>query len=154
MSYYSQFKVKDYDFRILFPNANEQAKLSTLMLLKCVIFSLLLTHHGFEKLINFNGMAATFPDPFGIGSEASLAIAIFGELVCSLGFVVGFLPRLVLIPMSIAMIVAILAAHGGDVFGEEEYAFLYLVVFILSWIAGAGRYSVDRFIGNKVKNIG
>ncbi len=56
--------------------------------------------------------------------------------------------------MSIAMIVAILAAHGGEVFGEGEYAFLYLVVFILSWIAGAGRYSVDRFIGDKVKNIG
>ena len=41
---------------LLFPNANEQAKLSTLMLLTRVIFGLLLAHYGFEKLINFNGM--------------------------------------------------------------------------------------------------
>lgn len=48
----------------LFPNANEQTKLLTLMLLTRVIFGLLLAHHGFEKLINFNGMAATLPRSF------------------------------------------------------------------------------------------
>ena len=35
----------------------------------------------------------------GIGSKLSLVLAIFGEMVCSMAFIFGFLYRLTMIPM-------------------------------------------------------
>lgn len=134
----------------LFPNKFDSNKTSFLLLVVRVVFGLFLAHHGLQKLMGFDAMASSFADPFGIGSEASLAMAIFGELVCSLGFVFGFLTRLALIPMIITMVVAIATAHGGSI-TEGELAFLYLVVFVLSWFAGPGKISVDALIGRKLK---
>ena len=38
-------------------------------------------------------------DPLGIGSQLSLVLAIFGEMVCSMAFIFGFLYRLAMLPM-------------------------------------------------------
>ena len=32
----------------------------------------------------------------------------------------------------------------------KELAFIYLVVFVLMYIAGPGKFSIDHFIGNKL----
>ncbi len=54
-----------------------------------MIFGGLLFSHGIAKWSNFDTMSTMFPDPLGIGSSASLSLAIFGEVICSLGFIVG-----------------------------------------------------------------
>ena len=50
-------------------------------------FGGLLFSHGIAKWSNFDTMSTMFPDPLGIGSSASLSLAIFGEVICSLGFI-------------------------------------------------------------------
>ena len=80
----------------------------------------------------------------------SLGLAIFGELVCSMAFIVGFLYRLAMIPMIFTMIVAFFVVHANDVFAVKELAFIYLVVFILMYIAGPGKFSIDHIIGNEL----
>lgn len=102
--------------------------------------------HGWQKLMQFDDLAQSFPDPLGIGSQASLILALFAELACPVGFIFGFLYRLALIPMITTMAVAFFAIHGADPFAVRELAFLYLVVFILLWITGPGRYSIDSLI--------
>lgn len=62
--------------------------------------------HGIAKWSNFDTMSTMFPDPLGIGSSASLSLAIFGEVICSLGFIVGAFYRLALIPMIFTMCIA------------------------------------------------
>ena len=47
------------------------------------------------------------------------------------------------------MIVAFTTVHGGSV-SNGELAFLYLVIFVLSWFAGAGKFSVDGIIRSKI----
>ena len=154
-------------YSFLFPTKSNTTKVSLLLLAVRIIFGILLTvwmttvhwkryggillmNHGIQKWSNFQEMSAVFPDPLGIGSPLSLGLAIFGELVCSMAFIIGFLYRLAMIPMIFTMIVAFFVVHANDVFAVKELAFIYLVVFILMYIAGPGKFSIDHIIGNEL----
>ena len=87
-----------------------------------------------------------FSRSFRNRSQLSLVLAIFGEMVCSMAFIFGFLYRLTMIPMIFTMCIAFFVVHGSDPFAVKELAFIYLVVFILLYIAGPGKFSLDHFI--------
>lgn len=133
---------------LLFPKV-EGTKTSLLLLASRLVFGLTFASHGLDKLQHFTETAAHFPAPFGMSGEVAVSLSIFGELICGLAFTFGFLTRLALLPMIFTMIVAFTTVHGGSVSGGE-LAFLYLVIFVLSWFAGAGKFSVDGFISSKL----
>ncbi len=108
-----------------------------------IAFCLAFMSHGWQKWLNFESLSTTFPDPLGVGSEASLVLALFAELLCPAAVIVGFLYRLALIPMLFTMGMAFFVIHGGDPFAARELAFLYFTVFFTLWLAGPGRVSVD-----------
>ncbi len=120
------------------------SKSSFLLLISRLVFGLLLMTHGWVKYTHFSEMSASFPDPFGIGSAPSLMLVIFAELFCSIAFIFGFLFRLSSIPLIINMGVAFFSTHGARL-AEGELAFIYLVIFILIYVAGPGKYSIDYF---------
>ena len=120
--------------------------ISLLLLALRLLFGGLLLSHGIQKWTNFESMSAAFPDPLGVGHSVSLGLAIFGELFCSIGFILGALYRLAMIPMIFTMGVAFFVIHGNDPFSLKELAFVYLVIFILMYIAGPGKFSLDRLI--------
>ena len=106
--------------------------------------------HGIVKWQNFNALSAAFPDPLGVGGGVSLALAIFGEVVCSAGFIAGLFYRLALIPMIFTMCVAFFAVHGGDPFAARELALAYLSVYVLMYAAGPGLYAADTLIARRL----
>lgn len=132
--------------RFLFPSKPDGVVMSWFLLSLRLVFGILLMTHGYQKLSNFETMSTTFPDPLGVGSSISLGLAIFAELICSLGFVLGAFYRLALIPMIFTMMVAFFVIHGGDSFAVKELAFVYLVVFLLMYVVGPGKYAFDRMI--------
>ena len=132
-------------YNFLFPTKPNTTKVSLFLLAVRIIFGILLMNHGIQKWSNFQELSTAFPDPIGLGSSISL-----GELVCSMGFIFGFLYRLAMIPMIFTMIVAFFVIHANDVFAVKELAFIYLVVFVLMYIAGPGKFSIDYFIGSKL----
>ena len=138
-------------YNLLFPTKPNTTKASLLLLAVRIIFGILLMNHGIQKWSNFQELSTAFPDPLGIGSPISLGLAIFGELVCSMAFIVGFLYRLAMIPMIFTMIVAFFIVHANDVFAVKEMAFIYLVVFIVMYIAGPGKFSSDHIIGYELQ---
>lgn len=133
-------------YNFLFPLRPDGKAYSLLLLAFRLLFGLLLMAHGMQKLMDYSALSSVFPDPFGIGSKISLILAIFAELICSIGFVLGAFYRLALIPMTFTMATAMFVIHGHDSFAIKELPFIYLAVFIIMYIAGAGRYSLDRFI--------
>lgn len=133
-------------YRFLFPSKPDDTAISLLLLALRILFGMLLLSHGIQKWTNYENMSATFPDPLGVGSSVSLGLAIFGELACSIGFIFGALYRLAMIPMIFTMCVAFFVVHGNDPFAAKELAFVYLVVFVLMYITGPGKFSLDRFI--------
>lgn len=141
-------------YKFLFPLKPDARAMSLLLLALRLLFGILLMAHGIQKGVNFGTASGSFPDPLGVGSPVSLGLAVFSELVCSLAFVFGFLYRLVLIPMIFTMGVAFFVIHGNDPFAVRELAFVYLVAFVLLYLAGPGRYAVDRFIAKAVAGSG
>ena len=76
-----------------------------------------------------------------------IIIPIITGIVClAVGVIIGFLYRLAMIPMIFTMGVAFFVIHGNDPFSLKELAFVYLVIFILMYIAGPGKFSLDRLI--------
>ena len=84
-----------------------------LLLLRLGAGSLMLSH-GYGKLTNFAAMSVKFSDPLGIGSTASLSLAVFAEFFCSLGLIVGLATRLATIPLLTTMLMAIFVIHAND----------------------------------------
>lgn len=119
---------------------------SGLLLAARVLFGILLLRHGLDKWQHFDTLAVSFPDPLGVGSRLSLFGALFAEVVCSVGFITGALYRLALIPMIFTMGVALFVIHRHDPFAVKEPALLYLALFLLMYVAGPGRFAVDRLI--------
>ena len=139
-------------YNFLFPSKPNDTAYSLLLLAFRILFGSLLMMHGIQKLTHFSEMSASFPDPLGVGSHVSLGLAIFGELFCSLGFILGVLYRLAMIPMIFTMCVAFFVIHGGDPFATKELAFVYLAVFVLMYIAGPGKFAFDRIIAVKLSD--
>ena len=104
--------------------------------------------HGIPKISRFFGEGPVkFADPFGLGPEASLGLAIFAEVGCSILVMIGFKTRWATVPLMITMLVAVFYAHANDPFGRKEPALLFFTLFLSLLISGGGRYSVDGRIG-------
>lgn len=138
-------------YRFLFPESNANKRTSLLILALRILFGLLLMSHGVQKWSQFDALSSTFPDPIGLGSQCSLVLAIFAELFCSMLFIVGFLYRAALLPMITTMSVAFFKIHGGSIVTGGELAFIYLTIFIILFITGSGRFSIDNFISQLTK---
>ena len=127
-------------YKFLFPSKPDGTAMSLLLLALRILFGVLLMSHGVQKWANFDAMSGSFPDPLGVGSQMSLMLA----------FIFGFLYRLAMIPMIFTMSMAFFVIHGNDPFSVKELAFIYLVVFVLMYIAGPGKYSIDHFIAKAI----
>lgn len=136
--------------RFLFPVKPDGTFISVILLIVRVVFGVMLMNHGIDKWANYQELSAVFPDPLGIGSPLSQGLAIFGELACSMAFIIGFLYRLAMIPMIFTMCVAFFIVHADDPFAVKELAFVYLVVFVLMYIVGPGKFAVDRWISKSL----
>jgi putative oxidoreductase len=99
--------------------------------------------HGLDKLLNFSKNMDAFPDPVGMGSTLSLTAAVFGEVLCAIALILGFLTRWAAAYLAVFMAAAFFLIHGKDAFAAKELAFLYMVAFIGLCFTGAGVYSAD-----------
>ncbi|NDV69306.1 DoxX family protein [Dysgonomonas sp. 25] len=135
--------------RFLFPKRTSDFNVSfALLLLRIVVGALFMTH-GWAKLTNFEATAAGF-EQMGTGGAIGAGLAVFAEFFCGIGIITGFLFRLALIPPIVTMSVAFFFVHGGSP-AEGELACVYLAVFVAMMFTGAGRFSVDRYIADRLK---
>jgi putative oxidoreductase len=115
-----------------------------LLVFRVVFGGLMLIQHGYSKLTGFSEKAAAFPDPIGVGSEVSLAMAVSAEFFCAALVVVGLATRIAAIPLIITMAVAAFYIHGADPLADKELALLYGTAFLTLFLSGPGRLSLDR----------
>ena len=124
---------------------------SVLLIARVVIAALMLVH-GLPKLVMlFSGEPIAFPGIMGMSPEISLLLAVFSEVVCSILILFGIGTRLAVLPLIATMLVAVFYFHLGDPFSSKEPGLLYLVVYVLLFITGSGKYSLDRLLLEKVR---
>lgn len=116
----------------------------SLLFLRVSFGATMLFSHGMPKLLKYNQMKNSFPDPLGIGNSASLILTIFAELLCPLFICLGVKVRITTLPIIITMLVAAFIIHAGDPFTKIEFPLLYAFAFIGILISGPGKYSLDK----------
>jgi putative oxidoreductase len=99
-------------------------------------------------MMNFSELSVSYPDVLGFGSYMTLMVTIFCEFCCSLFLIVGLLVRIMVIPMIVAMAVAFFDVHDA-ILSQGELSLIYLVVFVILYFLGPGRYSFDYLIDMK-----
>ena len=107
----------------------------------------LMIPHGFDKLVKFKEYSRDFMDFLGLGGMASLGLVVFAEFFCSIFLMMGLFTRATVIPLIVAMLVAVFKAHNGEVFGDGEHGMLFLVGYLAVLLLGPGKASVDGIMG-------
>lgn len=120
----------------------------SLLLIRLAAGGLMFTHGyaKFQKLINGN---FEFGDPIGVGSEVSLGLTVFSELLCAFLILIGIFTRLATIPLIITMLVAVFIVHSDHDFSKKELGLFFLINYLVIFLSGAGKYSLDRLILKK-----
>lgn len=113
-----------------------------LLIIRVFTSTMMLTHGGpkFMRLLDGN---LKFGDPIGIGSELSFILVVFAEFFCSILIIIGLGTRLATIPLIITMLVALLIAHASDPILDHTNILAYLAGYIVLFVTGSGKYSVD-----------
>ncbi len=106
--------------------------------------SALLLTHGIPKIERLFADDVKFADPFGLGPTVSLLLVVIAEVVAPIFIIIGYRTKLATIPPMITMIVALLTVHFNDPIGTKEKALLYLLAFLVVFLAGPGKYSIDK----------
>ena len=122
--------------------------------------------HGAQKLLGwyggfgFNGTMGFFTDVMHLPWIIAFLV-IVGEFFGSLGLLIGFLTRLSAASLAVIMVGAIVTTHIPhgffmNWFGKQqgegfEYHLLVIGISLALLITGAGKWSVDRFIAEKIE---
>ena len=130
----------------LFSEPVSSSTKSIVLLFARIIFGFLFLSHGIAKLHTYGETPHEFPDPIGLGGTLSLWLVLFAEILCTLGFILGSLFRLCLIPMIFTMCIAFFIIHAGDSLAVRELSLMYLTIFALLYITGPGKYSIDGIL--------
>lgn len=112
-----------------------------LLLLRVGFGGFMLTH-GIPK-IGMLSDPSQFGDPIGLGTTVSLILCLIGEVVAPILLIIGFKTKWAAIPAAITMMVAAFIVHAKDDLGTKEHALLYLIAFVVLFLTGAGKYSLD-----------
>ncbi|WP_040280889.1 DoxX family protein [Psychroserpens damuponensis] len=113
-----------------------------LLILRLGFGGFMLTH-GIPKISKLSN-AAEFPDPLGIGGLPSLILCLIGEVLAPILIIVGFKTKWAAIPAAVTMLVAAFVIHAKDDLATKEHALLFCLAFVVIFLAGPGKLSIDR----------
>ena len=130
----------------LFSTKYSATAFNVAMFLLRVGLGVMMIPNGYNKLVNFAKYKNDFMNFLGMGPSLSLALVVFAEFFCAGLLILGLFTRLATIPLIIAMLVAALDAHHADIFGEGQHAALFALGYLVIFILGPGRISVDGMI--------
>lgn len=105
----------------------------------------LMAHHGFQKIQNYDQWSHGFINFMGLGPTVSYMLAIFAEFFCAILIVLGLFTRLACFVLVINCTVALSTVHW-DLFDKGELLTLFLACYLTLLFTGPGKVSVDGLI--------
>lgn len=124
-----------------------------LLILRISFGIFMIAGHGWGKMNRLlSGGEIKFYNPFGFGPEISLWLAGLAEFFGSLLIVLGLFTRFGALAVFVTMAIAVFGYHFDDPFRVKEKALLYMFGFIVLFITGAGKYSVQHLLKVNIKS--
>ena len=124
-----------------------------LLLLRIMVMSSLIYHHGSDKIPDWNLLThRQIPlDPIGIGVVPSLVFATFADLGCGTLILLGLFTRIASFFSAICVFAVVFFIDHALTTpywpvphtGHAEVAWLYMAVCLFTMIAGPGKFSLD-----------
>jgi len=115
----------------------------SLLFFRVVLSASLLTH-GYGKFLKLINGDFEFADPLGVGAIPSLFFAVLGEFIAPIFIIFGFKTRWASLVSIITMAVITFVVHADDPFKGKEKALLFGIGFILLFLQGPGKFSLDK----------
>ena len=139
--------------KLFIPSEDSDLTSLTLLVLRLWFGLAMLFNHGIGKIAHFNEVVQTFPDPLGLGQEASLVLVVMAEVLGSLLLIFGLMTRLAALVLVINLFVAFLMVHKTVMTGQGggELAFIYLAGYVALLLAGGGLFSMDTVVFKPAK---
>ncbi len=116
-----------------------------------VTISIALMTHGYGKLLRLIDGNIWGRTHFIFNEEISMALVVFGEFFAPLFVVIGLGTRIFAIPIIYTFCVIVFDVHWEDSFGKMEKGLMFLVSYVLIFLVGPGKISVDNLIIKKLK---
>ncbi len=124
------------------------------ILLTRILTGIFLVYHGWEIFDNDKLLVYTkwftdmnFPSPYFLSFLGKLS-----ELIAGLMFVTGFGVRIASIITALTMLFITFVLGEGKIFTDAQHPFLFVVISMLLFVTGAGKWSVDALIYPSKKN--
>jgi putative oxidoreductase len=118
-----------------------------LLFLRVCASVLLLIVHGLPKIEHYRREAAVIEDPFHFGKKATMAFAIFAEVICPVLMIAGIATRLSALPVMVVTAIALLRVHPEWTIDQAQFAWMLLILFGTIAIAGPGQYALSAWLG-------
>lgn len=115
----------------------------SLLFFRIALSASLLTH-GYGKFLKLINGDFEFADPLGVGAVPSLFFAVLGEFIAPIFIIFGFKTRWASLVSIITMAVITFVVHADDPFKGKEKALLFGIGFILLFLQGPGKFSLDK----------
>jgi putative oxidoreductase len=71
------------------------------------------------------------------------------EFVGGIFFALGLFTRLAIIPLAATMLIIAFGMGQGKIFYEDQHPFNFVLLFLVTFFAGPGRYSLDYYFFGK-----
>lgn len=127
--------------------AQSHSVLKDIILLAVRIFiGFAMLSHGFPKLQMLIEGQKDFYDFLGMGPQITLGLTVFAEFACSILLILGLFSRIALGFLIFTMVIAGFVVHSADPFEKQELSLVYLCIYLMLMVFGAGRFSVDHMI--------
>ena len=72
------------------------------------------------------------------------------ELIAGIFLILGLLTRIVVIPLAFTMIFICFVLGKGRIFMEDQYPFLFILLCLLFFFTGSGKWSLDKILFSKL----
>ena len=141
--------IKKIRMKKIFSINNNSSTIDLALLIARIGIAGLMLTHGIPKMMMLFSGDIQFPSVLGLSAAASLTLAVFAEVLCSIFILFGFGTRVATVPLILTMFVAVLFIHAADPFAKQEPAVHYLLGYIFLLIAGSGKYSLDYLLQRK-----
>ena len=134
----------------IFSTTYNPLQLDLLIFFARIMIACLMMTHGLPKMSKMLAGNFEFADPIGLGEKTSLIIVVLSEVGCSVLLILGLASRIALFGLIFTMFVIVFVTHASDSIGEKETPVLYLLTFVMLFVSGPGKFSLDYLISRKI----
>jgi putative oxidoreductase len=138
--------------QIINPGPSRRRLDTGLLLFRLLAGFALLRVHGWEKIANYQQEVRSIPDPFGLGGEVNVAIAIFSDVFCALLVMGGLFTRLASLSILGTTLVGLLFVHLDDPWHGKDVPMVYSIMFLVILLLGPGGYSLDGALSKALRH--